>query len=158
MLLELHRQLVARIPTKGRGAIVHGDYRIDNVLFDQPGERIVAVLDWEMSTLGDPLSDLAMMLVYWDPICTPLLAEGHPISGNPDFPSQSEVAELYATETGFDLGDMSFHVALAYLKTAVIAEGIHRRFVDGDALGGDFAHVGEAVEPLAEAGLARLAS
>ncbi|HEY6531979.1 MAG TPA: phosphotransferase family protein [Acidimicrobiales bacterium] len=153
---ELHHRLERNVPAESRASIVHGDYRIDNVLFDPDGTRITAVLDWEMSTLGDPLSDLATLLVYWDPICAPLLADGNPISGNPAFPSQDELVQLYADAAATDPGDMSFHLALAYFKSAVIAEGIHRRFVDGDTVGGDFARVGDGVEPLVAAGLERL--
>jgi aminoglycoside phosphotransferase (APT) family kinase protein len=152
-LRELHHQLVDRTPTESRTSIVHGDYRIDNVLFEPDSPDIAALLDWEMSTLGDPLSDLATLVVYWDPLCAPLLADGHPTSANPDFPGVDELVDLYAARAGMELGDVSFHLGLACFKLAVIGEGIHRRYIDGDTVGGDFAHVGEAVEPLVAAGL-----
>jgi aminoglycoside phosphotransferase (APT) family kinase protein len=157
-LTELHRQLVACTPTESRTSIVHGDYRIDNVLFEPGTPRIAALLDWEMSTLGDPLSDLATLVVYWDPLCAPLLADGHPTSANPAFPTAAEVIDLYASVAGVELGDLSFHRGLACFKLAVIAEGIHRRFVDGDTVGDDFDHVGDAVAPLVATGLEVLGS
>ena len=153
---ELFEGLARIVPAERRSAIVHGDFRIDNVLFAPASPRITAVLDWEMSTLGDPLADVAMLLVYWDPTCAPLLSDGHPISGNPAFPSSEELMAMYVEATGGEAVDMSFYLALAYFKAAVIAEGIHRRYADGDSVGGDFSHVQDAVEPLAAAGLRSL--
>jgi aminoglycoside phosphotransferase (APT) family kinase protein len=153
---DLHDRLARSIPTADRTALVHGDFRIDNVLFDHEFTRVTAVLDWEMATLGNPLADLAMLLVYWDPTCAPLLAEGHAISGNPAFPSVHDLVGMYAERTGEDPGDLSFFLGLAYFKAAVIAEGIHRRYVDGDTIGRHFERVGHAVAPLACAGLKQL--
>ena len=76
------------------------------MLFDHEFTRVTAVLDWEMATLGDPLADLALLLVYWDPICAPLLAEGHTISGNPAFPARpmTYFVGVYAERVGEDSG------------------------------------------------------
>ncbi len=151
---ELHSRLEAVVPAESGSGIVHGDFRVDNTILatDDPG-RVVAVLDWEMATLGDPLADLGVLLAYWDPAVTALLPDGHPISANPGFPSASEVAEEYGVVSGRSIEDLDFHRALAYFKLAVIAEGIHRRFEEGLTVGEGFEGTGEAVTALAERGL-----
>ena len=135
--------------------IVHGDYRLDNLLTvpDAP-QPVQAVVDWEMATIGDPLTDVALLLVY-DKLGT--LVGGSAVadaSSAPGYPDQRAQLERYVTASGRDLPDLSFHLGLAYLKIAVILEGIHHRFVAGQTLGEGFDHVGEAVEPLLAAGLA----
>jgi aminoglycoside phosphotransferase (APT) family kinase protein len=132
--------------------IVHGDYRLDNLLTG-PDDQIRAVVDWEMATLGDPLTDVALLLVY-DNL-------GHITGGGavadasaaPGYPDRDTQLATYAAAGGRPLGDLSFHLGLAYLKIAVILEGIHHRFLAGQTVGDGFDRVGEAVEPLLAAGL-----
>jgi aminoglycoside phosphotransferase (APT) family kinase protein len=138
----------------GCGAsIVHGDYRIDNVILaaDDPATAL-AVVDWEMATLGDPLADLGLHLVYSDPAFAPVLA-GSAASTSSRLPTVAALAQRYAEASGRDLSRLDFYVALGYFKIAVIAEGIHARYRQGLTRGSGFESVGEAVAPLAAAGL-----
>ncbi len=153
---RLHASLAATCPTEARASIVHGDYRIDNAILDpaDPG-TLRAVLDWEMATLGDPIADLALHLVYADPVFAPVLA-GAAASTSPRLPGLTDLAERYATSSGQDLGDLRFYLGLGYFKIAVIAEGIHARFRQGLTRGTGFDTVGPAVAPLAAAGLKAL--
>jgi aminoglycoside phosphotransferase (APT) family kinase protein len=147
---ELHARLAAEIP-EGAGAVVHGDYRLDNVLIG-PRLEINAVLDWEMSTLGDPLSDVALMLVYAG---RPLLTmDGRPRSSIsvPGHPSLSEMAEHYAKRSGRDVCDLHWYVGFAAFKLAVILEGVHYRYVQGQTVGEGFDTVGAMVAPLVTQG------
>ncbi|WES64069.1 phosphotransferase family protein [Microbacter sp. GSS18] len=146
-------RLADAVPPGAGEAVVHGDYRLDNVLVAEDG-GIAAVVDWEMATLGDPLTDLGLLLVYADPLSEPVLGVEHVSrAGLPDF---ERMAELYADASGRDLGDLDFYLALAYFKLAVIAEGIHQRFLAGKTVGEGFASIGEAVDPLLQAGLERI--
>ncbi|MFB4311437.1 phosphotransferase family protein [Actinomadura sp. GTD37] len=150
---ELHALLEASLPAGSAPAIVHGDYRLDNLLVGSD-DRIAAVLDWEMATLGDPLTDLALLLVY--------MGRGAPAPGGrdassaPGFPSPDEVVARYAARSGRDVASIGFYVALACFKLAVISEGIHYRYLRGQTVGEGFGTVGAAVGPLLRSGLAAL--
>ncbi|MFD6276364.1 phosphotransferase family protein [Streptomyces sp. NPDC060209] len=150
----LHGRLARAVPTSGAAAIVHGDYRLDNTIL-APGDlgRIAAIVDWEMATLGDPLADLGMLLMYWDPTCEPVLGARHVPTANPGFPSGHELAERYAAKSGRDLTDLAFYQALGCFKLAVIAEGIHARYLAGQTVGAGFERVGTAVPALLHSGL-----
>ncbi len=134
-LSELSLELAARIPDQGPAAIVHGDYRLDNCMIDASG-GIAAVLDWEICTLGDPLADVGLLLVYWgDPdgpqaLLTPppTLAEG--------FGRPADVLEAYAAASGRDLSTIDFYVAFGYWKLFCIVAGVYKRYVEG-AMGGE---------------------
>ncbi|AEV88546.1 acyl-CoA dehydrogenase [Actinoplanes sp. SE50] len=148
---ELHARLAADIPAGGPGAVVHGDYRLDNVLIGDD-LRVNAVLDWEMSTLGDPLSDLALMLVYAG---RPLLVkDGKPYApiDLPGHPSLAEMSARYAERSGRDVGDLHWYVGFAAFKLAVILEGVHYRFTKGQTVGAGFDTVGAMVPTLIEQG------
>jgi aminoglycoside phosphotransferase (APT) family kinase protein len=152
---ELHRLLAAHVPTAGGSGIVHGDYRLDNLLVDadQRGHEVAAVVDWEMSTLGDPLTDVALLVVY-DRMSG--LAGGASIgdaSLAPGYPDSDTQLARYAQVSGRDLGDLDFHIALACFKLAVILEGIVYRHQLGQTVGAGFDSVGAAVQPLLDAGL-----
>jgi aminoglycoside phosphotransferase (APT) family kinase protein len=156
---ELHARLLAGIPEQTAPGIVHGDYRFDNVIFasDDPG-RIAAVVDWEMSTIGDPLCDLGLLIVYWvdhpdDP------AKGvHPGargSLGAGFYGRDEVVAAYAARSTRDLTSLEWYVALGHYKLAIIAEGIHARFLMGMTVGEGFETMGPAVPLLVERALER---
>ncbi|MEU4687498.1 phosphotransferase family protein [Actinoplanes sp. NPDC023714] len=148
---ELHARLATDIPAGGPGAVVHGDYRLDNVLIGSSLE-VKAVLDWEMSTLGDPLSDLALMLVYAG---RPLLVrDGTPVApiDLPGHPSLDAMAARYAERSGRDVGDLHWYVGFAAFKLAVILEGVHYRYTQGQTVGAGFDTVGAMVPALIEQG------
>lgn len=154
---ELAERLSSSVPESGDPTIVHGDYRLDNVLVDtQDGDRITTVLDWEMSTLGDPLTDVAIMLAYQNLA----LAAGPASSGQvTDAPLAAgylppdDVVERYAMQSGRDVSELGFHLGLAYFKLAVILEGIHYRFTQGQTLGAGFDNIGSMIDPLVRHGL-----
>jgi len=147
---ELHARLAVQVPD-GAASVVHGDYRLDNVLIG-PDLAINAVLDWEMSTLGDPLSDLALMLVYAG---RPMMIRGGtpyaPIDV-PGHPSLDEIAAHYAKRSGRDVSDLHWYVGFATFKLAVIMEGVHYRYVQGQTLGEGFETLGAMVAPLVAQG------
>jgi aminoglycoside phosphotransferase (APT) family kinase protein len=124
--------LAADVPAAQRDTIVHGDYRIDNCVFDaaDPG-RITAVLDWEMSTLGDPLADVGLLLVYWRqsrelPVWRAAQHLPSP-TGLPGFPTRAEVVAAYARASGLDVGPLPWYVAFGAFKLAVVMAGILAR-------------------------------
>jgi aminoglycoside phosphotransferase (APT) family kinase protein len=154
-VIALGERLGHRLPQRQRAAVVHGDYRLDNVVMADGS--IAAVLDWEMATLGDPLADLAITLMWWDGLCgldSPVAA----VPGEmPGFPSGEFLADRYAAATGYDLADLPWYLGFAYWKTAVIFEGIHHRAAEGLTVGEGFDRIGELVPALIERGTAVLA-
>jgi aminoglycoside phosphotransferase (APT) family kinase protein len=152
---ELHAALAARIPAESDVAIVHGDFRLDNLLVCD-GDRITAVLDWEMATLGDPLTDVALLLAYQR---LAHLDTGYAVADAaiaPGFPSPEQIIDSYTERSGRDLSHLGFHLGLAYFKIAVICEGIHYRYTLGQTLGEGFGSIGAATEPLILSGLAMM--
>ena len=141
---EVRRSLADRIPPEGQPGVVHGDYRLDNVVVSNEG-RVRAVLDWELSTLGDPLADLGLLLVYW-------AEEGDEHPALPDaptaiagFPGRRELVGRYASGSGRDLTNLPFYVAFGYWKLACILGGVHARYAAG-AGGGDPASAAELAD------------
>jgi aminoglycoside phosphotransferase (APT) family kinase protein len=128
---EVHRRLSARVPPQRRLAIVHGDYRIDNTVF-RADASVQAILDWELCTLGDPLADLGLLLVYWvqPGEDTSFMLSGTPTLA-PGFPPREHLLERYGEGSGADLSDIPFYVAFGYWKLACIAEGIYARYRAG---------------------------
>ncbi|MGH7722737.1 MAG: phosphotransferase family protein [Candidatus Dormibacteria bacterium] len=156
---ELHRRLLAGVPAQSAPGIVHGDYRFDNVIY-APGDprRIAAVVDWEMSTVGDPLCDLGLLVVYWvtdraDPAASAL--PGGRVSLGEGFPSREQMIAFYATRSRRDLGNLEWYVALGHYKLAIIAEGINARFLLGMTVGDGFETMGPAVPRIVERALDR---
>ncbi|WP_319453145.1 MULTISPECIES: phosphotransferase family protein [unclassified Mycobacterium] len=143
-------------PTVGAAAIVHGDFRIDNTLLDPASPDIVrAVVDWEMSTVGDPLTDIALSCVYRSAAFNDLL--GARAAWTSDrLPAADEIAQLYATESGRDLTNWNFYLALANFKVAVIAEGITYRARAGFDAGSGADRAALAAPVFAAAGLRAL--
>jgi aminoglycoside phosphotransferase (APT) family kinase protein len=158
---RLHERLMQSVPAQGRTSIVHGDYRIDNTILDAHDPSVVrAVVDWEMSTLGDPLSDAALMCVYRDPAMD-LIIDAQAAWTSPLLPAADELAQRYSVASGYPLEHWGFYMALGYFKLAVIAAGIDFRIrmaaADPAAHTEDGENgVGAAVAPLIASGLAAL--
>ena len=154
-LEEVGRRLDAALPPSGPPAIVHGDYRLDNTMLaaDDPG-RIAAVLDWEMSTLGDPLTDVGLLLVYWGggAQLASLTAQG--VGDVPGFFRRDEVIARYAATSGRDVAHLDFYEVFAMYKLAIIVEGIQARYLMGKTLGAGFADMAAVVDGLAAQALA----
>ncbi|GII20919.1 phosphotransferase family protein [Planosporangium mesophilum] len=153
--LPLLERVVARlaneIPDSSRAGIVHGDYRLDNVMFSADLKTILAVMDWEMATIGDPLADVGLMVVYTDRselAPTPSVPEG--------FPTGAELAARYAASTGIDVAHLDWYIAFGHYKLAVISEGIHARYLQGKTVGAGFETFGQAVPGLIERAAATL--
>ena len=168
---ELHATLGRRLPTSPAPAVVHGDYRLDNVLIGTASERegrapegneptkgvdeITAILDWEMSTLGDPLTDLGLLVMYSLPLGMP----DSPVSTTaeaPGHPAPAELVERYAARSGRDVSAVSWYTAFAWFKLAVILEGIHYRYTLGQTVGQGFDRIGDLVPVFIEHGLTTL--
>ncbi|MEO5725343.1 MAG: phosphotransferase family protein, partial [Ilumatobacteraceae bacterium] len=130
---EVHDALLQRIPAQGPATIVHGDYRLDNCMVAADG-TVVAVLDWEICTLGDPLADLGMLQVYWTGPGDDASAWSGSATSAPGFLNRADLANRYAEETGRDLSDLPFYTAFAYWKLTCIMEGVYARYLGG-ALG-----------------------
>jgi aminoglycoside phosphotransferase (APT) family kinase protein len=154
---SLATALADAVPASGGATIVHGDFRIDNTVLDPavPG-RISAVLDWEMSTLGDPLADLGLLLVYWssdgDGPVRRAAARGSQVTRLPGFPRRDEVAGMYASASGRDLGELPWYVAFGFFKLAVVVAGVVARHRAGAMVGAGFEGIEEAFDPLVELG------
>ena len=149
---RLAARLRERLPAASASTLVHGDYRLDNTLVRLgPEIEIRAVVDWEMSTLGDPLADLGLTLTYWQERGDTERAE-IPVAGDvttaPGFPDTAEFAAHYAKVSGRDISDLGFYVAFGNFKLAVIIEGIHARFRQGKTVGEGFDTIGAAVPTL----------
>jgi aminoglycoside phosphotransferase (APT) family kinase protein len=142
-------RLAAGLPASADGTLVHGDYRLDNTLVtlgDRPA--IAAVVDWEMSTLGDPLADLGLTLTYWaDPGDSEWLAMnvGAAVTGRPGFATVAGFAARYAELTGRDVSNIGYYMAFGCFKLAVVLEGIHARYLQHKTVGEGFEQEGLAV-------------
>jgi aminoglycoside phosphotransferase (APT) family kinase protein len=131
---EVHAILAERLPAQQGTAIVHGDYRLDNTIMSSGG-RIMAVLDWELSTLGDPLADVGTLLAYWAeetagqaPSPAVVTMAQSAATGLPGFGSRADIAARYAADSGRDLSHIEYYVAFAYWKLSCILEGVFVRY------------------------------
>ncbi len=141
----------AHMPPESGVTLVHNDYKYDNVVLDPADpSRVVAVLDWEMATIGDPLMDLGTALGYWtdpgDPV--ELRASAFGPTHLPGSLSRREVVERYAAGSGRAVGDVLFHYVFALFKLAVIVQQIYRRYRDGHTSDPRFARLGAMVRIL----------
>ncbi|SDL83889.1 Predicted kinase, aminoglycoside phosphotransferase (APT) family [Glycomyces sambucus] len=152
----LGARLAAGVPVSARAGIVHGDYRLDNMLVAGPADapRIAAVLDWEMATLGDPLVDLGMLGMYWHirEMAGDAGAAGAIVPGA-GYPAFAEAVDAYAARAGTAVPDLRWYRSFACYKLAVILEGVHFRFSRGQTVGEGFDAIGALVAPLAKEGL-----
>ena len=156
----LQRYFLAHIPPQGPARIVHGDYGLHNTLVGANG-CIAAVLDWEISTLGDALADLGYALNQWAEPTDPPAARGAPPTSVPGFPSRRALAERYARRTGRDLSRLDFYVGFNRWKSAAIVHGVYARYLEGkkSALGVDLDGLKQSIHQslaLAEAAVERL--
>ena len=152
----LAARLSRALPKSPPATLVHGDYRLGNLALDpkDPG-RVVAIYDWEMATLGDPLADLGYTLIYWaepgDPADARVLS---PLTAQPGFATRRELVDAYARASGRDCAAIDFYRVLALYKLAVISEGIYARYRMGKTLGEGFESLQRTAGALADRALA----
>ncbi|GAA2738170.1 phosphotransferase family protein [Actinocorallia aurantiaca] len=143
---KLVTRLAEGLPEHSPASLVHGDFRLDNALVRlEPKPEIAAVVDWEMSTLGDPLADLGLTLVYWLEPGEEALPVGATVTAAPGFGTRAQFVEAYANLTGFDVDGLDYYVAFGCFKLAIILEGIHARFLQNATVGEGFDKIGDAV-------------
>ncbi|MGB3331547.1 MAG: phosphotransferase family protein [Mycobacterium sp.] len=130
---DLTRRLTAAVPPQQELTLVHGDFHLRNVITSPESGEVIAVLDWELSTLGDPLADMGSLLAYWPQVGEEHIAGEFVISTLEGFPDRAELARVYLEETGRDAASLQFWHALGLWKVAIIAEGIVRRVLDNPA-------------------------
>jgi len=158
---DVHRRLSARIPEQGPATIVHGDYRLDNMILSGDGD-VAAVVDWELCTLGDPLADVGMLIVYWSEPGDALVPLLDPPTTAPGFPGRERVKARYAERSGRDLSEIDFFIALAHWKLAIILQGIIARVSagqygeDGDDSAAEFSKVVDGIAEAADEAERRL--
>ncbi|MDG4830654.1 phosphotransferase family protein [Solwaraspora sp. WMMD1047] len=154
---DLHLRLVATLPTgSAQIGVVHGDYRIDNTLLDSADiSKVLAVVDWELATVGDVFTDVALMCVYRQPQLDPILGLDAAWASD-RLPDGDAIAEAYARRRGVDLDHWPFYLALANFKLAVIAQGISYRARQGAAADPTATRAEQAVPALLAAGLRAL--
>jgi aminoglycoside phosphotransferase (APT) family kinase protein len=159
-MTKLLGALAERAPQDSATSIVHGDYRLDNVIVDLHGQpRVRAVLDWELSTLGDPLADLGTTMAYWHDggdVGRDAIPVAVGVTAWPGFPTAAAFAESYGAASGRPLRDLGFYLALGSMKIAVILEGVHTRYVSGQSVGPGYETAGAAVPVLVARGLWQL--
>jgi len=131
---EVHDQLAASIPAQHGTAIVHGDYRLDNVVVDTAGD-VRAVLDWEICTLGDAMADVGLLMVYWTEPGDPAALVGVTPTAMPGFPRRAELIDWYASASGRAVDDLPYYMAFGYWKLACILQGVYARYAAGAAAG-----------------------
>ena len=127
--------LSAKIPEQQGVAIVHGDYRLDNTVLDDDGD-VIAILDWEICTLGDPLADLGLLLVYWaEAGDTEYSVLGVAPTALPGFATRAQLVDRYAAASGRDVSTVPYYCAFGIWKLACILQGVYVRYAGGAAAG-----------------------
>ena len=158
-LERLRVALIAHIPSTRLISLIHGDFRLDNAIVQiapDGNPHIAAILDWEMATIGDSLTDLGLLGLYWnirDISPGAEISTNTAIDPNAGYPNFDDLVEKYASLRGVEVANIGWYVAFAAFKLAVILEGIHYRYTLGKTIGAGFDRIGESVEPLARFGL-----
>jgi aminoglycoside phosphotransferase (APT) family kinase protein len=149
---EVAAELAARLPDERESVLVHGDYRLDNAVL-APDGRVLAVLDWELCSVGDPLADVGLMIAYWNELGAaagrPDALFREPVTEVAGFATASALAEEYARVSGRALDSLPFWIAFAYWKIAVIVEGVYRRWLNDPGNGSGAGELQPAVARLA---------
>jgi aminoglycoside phosphotransferase (APT) family kinase protein len=127
-------ELARRVPKQQRTSIVHGDYRMDNVVLNDAG-AVRAILDWELCTLGDPLADLGLLMDYWTEGDDTTSVLGHSPTTAPGFSTRQQVLEHYGTVSDLDLTQIGYYCAFGYWKLACILQGVYARYAAGAGAG-----------------------
>jgi aminoglycoside phosphotransferase (APT) family kinase protein len=142
--------LEANLPRSPEATVVHGDYRLGNVMFAPAEPRLIAVLDWEMATIGDPLADVGYMTAMWAEPDDPPNPVGDlsTVTRQPGFPGREALARRYVEATGHSLAALTWYQVLALWKSAIFLEGSYRRYRAGTTVDAYFARLGEGVELL----------
>jgi aminoglycoside phosphotransferase (APT) family kinase protein len=156
---ELHgagEWLERHVPVSGPPTVVHGDYKLDNVVFDTRTPRLVAILDWEMSTLGDPLADLGWMLSFWREPDDPaeFVTDEQTVTRLPGFASRDDLVSRYQERSGLAVLDLAFYLVLAVWKLAILLDGSYARHLAGMTDDPFFASMEEGVPALARRAVA----
>ena len=136
VMQKIREWLASHIPPPQPPTIVHGDFKLDNVIWDVTGlPRPLALVDWEMSTIGDPLADVGWMLTYWSEGSDSAARRAVVSSMDPEpgYLSRREMVELYEKKSGRAMGQVAFYEALALFKLAIILEGSYARHLSGQA-------------------------
>jgi aminoglycoside phosphotransferase (APT) family kinase protein len=155
-LVRVGEWLAGHLPESGAPAIVHGDYKLDNMCFaPDPPARLTSIFDWEMSTIGDPLADVGWMISFWrepeDP--ADVLERDTAVTRLPGFQPRDDLLERYRARTGRVMSDLSFYTVLAVWKLAVLLEGSYARHLAGLTDDPLFAELEEGVPSLARRAL-----
>lgn len=132
---QLKNWLIDHIPTSQEPTIIHYDYKLNNAMFNQDFSELIGLFDWEMTTVGDPLADLAVTLSYWtEQNDSPLLKRGMddtPVTTIPGFMTRNDFLEAHSKKSGRDVSNMNFYLTFAYFKLAVICQQIYFRWKKG---------------------------
>ena len=143
--------LERNVPAESPSAIVHGDYKLDNVVFaPATPPRLEAILDWEMATLGDPLADLGYLMMFWPEAGEDNIGGLPQPTQLPGFRPRSELIARYEQRTGFAMTDLNFYRTLALWKLAILTEGLYKRYLAGKADSDWFAILETAVPQMAQ--------
>jgi aminoglycoside phosphotransferase (APT) family kinase protein len=149
---ELCQWLTNHVPDSGEAAVIHYDFKFNNVLFRPDLSDLAGVFDWEMATVGDPLADVGVAMSYWveaddPPILQSALGE-RPVTAAPGFPRRRDWLEMYGRASGRDIHHFSYYLTFAYFKLAVIVAQIYTRYVRGQTQDPRFQHFGRACREL----------
>ena len=154
---RLYAWLTSNRPEEPGSGVIHGDYRLGNLLHDASTGEVLAILDWELCTLGDPLADVSYLLRSWvdGAAMAGVPPEVASASSAPGFPSRDWVASRYAEATGMHLDDLRYWMAFNAWRSAAISEGVYRRYIDGDmgVVPEDVTRYRDSVDVAVESGL-----